>query len=273
MRELTSDELNKIKEIELDILKEIDRVCKKCDIKYSLAYGTLLGAVRHQGFIPWDDDIDIMMSREEYEKFRTIGYKELNQEYYVADVEKDRDYGFFFCKVMHHGTIMKEESISRNNSPCGVFVDIFVYDILHNDLHKRNKQYQKAQRLKKTCICRSKYYFGQKGIRYFAYRFLGLLYGIVPKQWFVQSYIKNARRYENDNACEMCGHLSGLRLEQETFPRQLFKEYTTLPFEDLEAMAVADYDTVLKIRYGDYMKMPPKEQQIPHHFVTEVYLD
>lgn len=273
MKKLTNDELKKIKEIELDILQEIDRICKKCDIKYSLAYGTLLGAVRHKGFIPWDDDIDIMMCRQEYEKFRSVVEKEIAEDYYLADVEKDKDYGFFFCKVMRKGTIMQEESISRNTAPSGVFVDIFVLDALPNEQRERKKQYNLARILGKMCICRSRYYFGQKTLRYFVYRTLGLLYKMIPKQWFINAYVKNARQYESSDSSQMCAFLGALELEKETYPQCIFEEYTTLNFEKIDAMAVSNYELVLKTTYGDYMKLPPMEERFPHHFINELFIE
>lgn len=270
MKELTELELQCLKHVALDILKEVDRVCRKNGIKYSIAYGTLLGAVRHKGYIPWDDDIDIMMCRDEYEKFRKIVAGELRDDYYFVDVKSHQDYGFFFSKVMRKETVMKEESISRNKAPSGIFIDIFVYDILANQQTKLEKQYKKAQRLKKICICRSKYYFGQTNIRYIIYKMLGLVYRIMPKKWIIDAYTQNARQYENDNTCEMYGHLSGLCLKQEMLPRDIFSQYTTLSFEGFEAMAVAEYEYVLEKRYGDYMKLPPKEYQMPHHYVEKI---
>ncbi len=184
--ELNAEQLDALKKVELDIFNEVDRVCKLHDIKYSLVFGMFLGAVQHKGFIPWDDDIDIAMAREEYIKSREIAIKDLQEEYFFVDYRTHKDYGHSFAKIMAKGTLMKEYSIQRNHSPDGIDIDVFIYDSSPNTERLKEKQFNRCKRLKKQLPCRSGYCFGQKGIRGIGYRLRGKLLSIIPK-FFYQS--------------------------------------------------------------------------------------
>ena len=128
MRELTQRELAEIKKIELDILIDVDRVCRQEKINYSLAFGTLLGAVRHKGFIPWDDDIDIMMPRKDYEYFLAVAPQKLESKFYIASYKMNKAYAHPFLKVMAKNTTMRELTTDHPDAPRGIWVDVFPID-------------------------------------------------------------------------------------------------------------------------------------------------
>ena len=130
MRDIT--ELEELHQIELDMLKEIDRICRRENIQYYLAGGTLLGAVRHKGFIPWDDDIDIAMARDEYERFLKVMKKERHPYLKIFAMEFDKEYQYTFAKVVDTRTRLIEE-IGKDLPDMGVFIDIFPIDGLGND--------------------------------------------------------------------------------------------------------------------------------------------
>ena len=127
--EITPTELRKIQLLQLEILKEVDRICRKHHIKYTLCGGSLLGAIRHKGFIPWDDDVDISMLRGEYDRFLRVCKKELDPEkYFVQTVDTDPEYRWIYGKIILKGTTYVragQESIKSNN---GIFIDIFPRD-------------------------------------------------------------------------------------------------------------------------------------------------
>ena len=123
------DYLPKLHNCQLIIAREIKRICDENNIKYFIIAGTLLGAVRHGGFIPWDDDMDIGMLREDYEKFLEIAKKDLGDDFFLQTPETDKSYGLNFAKVLLKGTVLMEESTASNNAKKGIFVDIFPFDV------------------------------------------------------------------------------------------------------------------------------------------------
>ena len=272
-KQLTTDEIELLKERELEILAEIDRVCNEHNINYSLGYGSLLGAIRHRGFIPWDDDVDIIMERNEYESFKKIANDQLKEGCYFVDAENSEYYGLTYGKIMLSGTVMKESSLKTSKAPDGVFVDVFPLDVVPNSKKLREKQFKRAKSLKRTLICREKYYFGQKGFRLLIYRLRRLGYLLIPKKQLLKKYRRNARTYENCEECNCIGNLGGVySIEQDTYPREVFSKYRRVQFENIKCMCVNDYDIVLKRTYGDYNQLPPEEKRIPHHYVEELKL-
>ena len=269
--QLKKEEVKQLKIRLLSILGEVDRLCRDNNIKYSLAYGTLLGAVRHNGFIPWDDDIDIMMERKEYDKFKSIVGEKLNKDYYYVDLYENKHYGLMNGKVMLRNTVMKESSIATSKSPSGIYIDVFVFDVVPNSDKLRKKQFKKAKRIKRLTICRAKYYFGQKGLKLIIYRLRRLVYLIIPRKLILNAYRRNAVRYENCKDYKFLGNLGGVySIEKDSYPKDVFSKYKNVKFENLTCMSIDDDDRVLAITYGDYMKLPPEEKRIPHHFVEEI---
>ena len=268
--ELSLEQLEKLKNAELDILLEIDRVCKKNNIMYSLTAGTLLGAIRHKGFIPWDDDIDILMLRSEYDKFKEIAAEELEHKYIFVDAWNNKSYGLMFGKVMNINTIMKETSIAMNNAPAGVFVDIFPIEPTYDSEKRREQQFKKARKIKRCLLCRGGYYFGQTGIKLWSYRFRGLMLKILKKQIFLDAYYKNLGNIENSSYAVF---LAGTNTrEKDTFPIEIFNKYKEIEFEGHKFMSIENTELFLTLLYGDYMTLPPIEQRVPHHLVTELRL-
>lgn len=120
--------MNKLQKEQLEIVMEVDRICKKHKINYLMDAGTMLGAVRHKGFIPWDDDLDICMLRKDYDKFSEIVDKELDGKYFYQTNKTDKNFGFFFAKIRKNNTLYLEEMAINNKSHSGIFIDIFPID-------------------------------------------------------------------------------------------------------------------------------------------------
>ena len=146
VKELNPKEFRTMQLLELDMLVEFDRVCRENNIKYCIACGTLLGAVRHKGYIPWDDDADIVMLREDYEKFRKISDKLNNEICYFQDHNNDPDYLWQYAKLRRTGTSFVRAGQEHMKGKTGVFVDIFVLDDIPNNvlgmkIHNRIKRF------------------------------------------------------------------------------------------------------------------------------------
>lgn len=120
--------LQDLHKVEIEILDEIDRICRKNNINYCLVGGTLLGAVRHGGFIPWDDDLDVAMPRNDYEKFIDVCKNELSDDFYLHSIETDKTYWLPFIKIRKKYTIFEEKNIAGLGCKTGIYVDIFPLD-------------------------------------------------------------------------------------------------------------------------------------------------
>ncbi|WP_267128104.1 LicD family protein [Erysipelothrix piscisicarius] len=136
--------MNKLQQEELNILIEFDRICKKHNIIYSLSSGTLLGAIRHQGFIPWEDDIDVNMSRSEFNRFEQVVAEELNQDFFYQSFKTEKDHYHAFSKIRSNKVELVEKSTDYLNINHGVWIDIFPYDNIPDDLELRNEQKKKV---------------------------------------------------------------------------------------------------------------------------------
>ncbi len=251
---------DEIKTIQLDILQSIHEFCQERNVRYSLAFGTLLGAIRHKGYIPWDDDLDIMMPRPDYERF-VKEYQGNHPHYVIQTYKNDESYFLSLAKVYDNRT---EQIIFPTKT--GVFVDIFPIDGLP-DTENEAKQY-----IDKYCklifhdilyTCKNNAYrSGSKLFNSIKYIVKRILYpsrqrGIEKLDALINSWPYEASSYAGYAIVEtgMKGYMK----------KAVFEDYVLVPFEGKEYYAIADYDTFLRKRYGDYMQLPPVEERVPGH--------
>lgn len=262
--ELTQEQLKKLKRVELLILAETARVCNKYQIKYFLHYGTLIGAVRHQGFIPWDDDIDIAMLRKDYEYFLAVASKEISPDFLVIDYESDNQYGQSKCKVMAKNTVMEEYNAVYTKSEKGIFIDVFPLDFapegkIPQFIHKNVNYFSK-----KMLLLKSGNVYAAHGIKKYGYDLAILCSRAIPRSWLIKMHKNNATQYGNGSkmVVSLC---SPYLYEKELSPVAWFENVVDVQFEGYSFSAPAGYDSVLKAIYGDYMKLPPEEQRKNKH--------
>ncbi len=249
--------LREIQQYSLDVLLDIVSVCDSHHIEYMLFYGTLLGAVRHKGFIPWDDDVDIAMLRKDYEKFLQV-YPKTGHHRYQLLTNKDKSYLLPYAKVNDTKTVSYMNQVELGY---GVSVDIFPIDLESMD---EKKAYQMFLRQKKLSDVISKFsvidkYSGIKSkIKYFLYR-SGAIRLLTCKA------IHLAQKYnQTDSTFAACN----IAPVGDLFERQLLSWLTNLErieFEGYFFKAPKDFDAILKNQYGDYMVPPPQEKQVSHH--------
>lgn len=250
-----------IQRIELEILKDVAAFCEQHDISYFLACGTALGAIRHNGFIPWDDDIDVAMPRCDYDRFM----REYHSEHYdLLALEFDRRYPYPFAKVSDKRTRLTE-NIERPY-PMGLYIDIFPMDGLPKAERERKRHLRRlendARVLAWKRISRSKK--------------VGCIHKIiqvvakavlmpVPISVLVQKYDRDVRKYPFETA-NYVGHLTTKAFwGSDEKPKELFSSFIKHSFEDGEFRLPHLYDDYLRLEYGDYMTLPPLEKRVKKH--------
>lgn len=255
------DTLQHIKDVELLILKDFIEICDENNLDYFLFFGTEIGAVRHQGFIPWDDDIDIAMFRDEYEKLLEIMEEKRSDKYTMLDSRYNEEYFFQFGRMSLNNTHWGEFWDKYVSFKLGMHVDLFVLDRVPNNKIKRLL-------FMRTCIVLCKLYaisaikFEEGFLRYilnFSHAVFNVI-GLTPK--FFQSHIpKFFRRYENKD-CEYYADLS--MNEQPYFKLEDYKPAKLAKFEDICAKIPNNQEATLGQIFGDYMTLPPEEDRFWH---------
>lgn len=268
--ELSDQELRKLQLNLLEMLIEIDRICRKYSIKYSLDGGTLLGAVRHGGFIPWDDDIDVIMRREEYRKFYRACRKELDKSrFFLQEYRTDPHYRWGYEKLRRLDTEFVRLGQEHLRSRGGIFVDIFVVDNVPDSLLIRRLHLF-------ACYVIRKLLYAELGMRNADSLFLrgwyGLLYRVVPRDAVFRWRNRIACRC-NRKRTELVRHMTYPYVRSRYgMPGDCFDEMMDMQFEGFTFRAFRKYDKYLTALYGDYRKLPPKEQRRAHLEVSKIKL-
>lgn len=238
--------------VQLDLLNEFDRVCKKHGLKYILDFGSLLGAIRHKGFIPWDDDLDVSMLREDYDKLMEIGPKEFKHPYFLQNHMTDYRFDGGVVKLRRSDTtcIMKHNIEFHATYNQGIYIDIFVFDnIPSNDVATRNEICKESNRAfyNYLCLCHNNYdnrLFSKVQIKRFLLR---LRYVSIRNLYYRWDAV--ARRYNNAET-DYVGTVFFFLLHSR--PRRWFDELIEMPFESFKVPVPKNYDDLLHDEYGDY---------------------
>ena len=267
--------IREVQLVQLEILNELDRICKKYNIKYELFGGTLLGAVRHKGFIPWDDDVDVCMLREDYDRFIEICLTELDNRYFLQTHNTDPKCLFQFAKIRKNGTVFICPLDSDPSTHTGIYIDVFPMDNVMPDT-----LIGKFQRICLSVVNAMITSRNPVSIRYSHNRIIRfcrilayLMSKVIPKQ-LLDSLAQRLMTMLNSKETEYVNHLSNraskIRYQRYLRTRESFNRTILLEFEGRLYPAPADFDSILKRLYGDYMSLPPVEKRKPHHGVVEV---
>lgn len=257
--QLNEQKLRALQAVELDIFKAFSSACKKLNVKYYLVAGTLLGAVRHGGFIPWDDDIDVGMPREDYEKFLADGQKHLPDHLFLQHYTTDPAYPKTYAKIRNTNTAFIESPISHLEMNHGVFIDIFPLD-QHTSTNTKKIKRTVAD-LRVSYAFKKEYY--SKKVR---------LARLATKLFYPT--IKGALTSIDklNGSCKKSNYITnycGIYGDREIVPAEWYGEGKLLPFEDTTVIVPMEYDKILTKIYGDYMTPPPPEKRVTLH-VTDV---
>ena len=238
----------------LTILQEFDRVCKKLDIPYMLFAGTLLGAVRHEGFIPWDDDLDILMFREDYDRFLQEADGVLDQEKFFLQKEFSRHWPLFFSKLRLNGTTCLEKYHPKDPQiHQGVYIDIFPCDNALGTELGRKFQFLCSKVVIAKALDRRGYETDSKKKKIFM-----ALCRVLPGKLFHKWAISGKK----DSPVVHSFFAAASGYEKNIYPRQLLRGRTVARFETGEYPVVTDYDRLLTQLYGDWRTLPPEEDRV-----------
>lgn len=273
---LTAEEYEEMKKLQkyiLEIMIVVDEFCKNNNITYYLGEGTLLGAVRNRGFIPWDDDADIVMPRDDYERFLKLAANGLKDGYQLDCVETNPNHWSIvstvqitreteFEKTMYNGTALN----------CGPSIDVFPLDYVPNGVTLELKMRSKLIRILRRALWvksgihnKSKYKTIKKRlVYYYPSKFIGSVFSIKN----LHTKLNKLMLKTNDTNCNYLVNFASLYdVNSETFSKSFFGEPVEIEFEGHKFYAPSESDRILKILYNDYMVLPPVEnRKCKHHF-------
>ena len=277
IKELSREEFERMHNLQTEMVVELDRVCRANNINYIISDGTLLGAVRHKGFIPWDDDIDVSMLREDYEKFRKVADQLDPEICYFQDHGNEKEYRWGYGKLRKTGTKFVRAGQEHMTARTGVFIDVFPFDDVPKSVIG-----QLLQNFHVYCL--RKIMYSEVGrVADYESAFARFVYKCMAKidiEKVFNNLNKIAAKSKNSTPNRVrvltfpaIGTLNKKNSLKERYgmPKEWFLERAEYEFEGFKLYGTKDYDALLKYQYDEYMKLPPEDQRDPHAPVSEYY--
>lgn len=260
---------------QIEIVKEIRRICDIASITYFLAFGTLLGAIRHNGFIPWDDDMDVGMRRSDYERFIIAFEKYGNHKrFFLETWDNEKNYAYPFAKLKINGTVFLENSIKNTDLHKGIYVDIFPYDFTSDDEAERLKIGKKMDFLMKFNKFKLNYLPMNPNSKkdYIFSRILHYIGILIPEK-FIKRKIDCLSKKYNNRVTDYYGCTGSPYKMKDALKKEYLDDVIEHKFEGENFSIPKRYDEILHSIYGDYMKLPPIEKRITRHFPEEIIFE
>ena len=273
----TGISIQDVQAVELEMLIELDRICRNNNISYQLCSGTLLGAIRHKGFIPWDDDIDIAMKRKDYERFLEVCKNDLSKKYFLQTCFTDLTSVIQFAKLRKNGTRYENYVDNLPTSHTGIWIDIFPLDNVKEESLASKWQRFEIQFLYAMCTAsvENRIKVSRKLWKRVARRVFSWMLYFIPKKTIDEKLYSIYKRYDSEET----GYVTIIAFSgtKKSWYRNL---QTSKDFDNLIEVefcghlfyAPYDYDKVLTRLYGNYLQLPPKEERKPNHGVTIVQI-
>lgn len=267
--------LRKVQLVQLEMLKEIKRVCEVIHVDYHLDSGTLLGAVRHNGFIPWDDDLDIGMTRKNYVRFLKEAPGVLDKKYFLQSWYSDEHYGLPFAKLRKNDTLYIENNAHNSKAHNGFYVDIFPYDVYPDDVTEQRKMARKLDFIRRSMLVKNGYKpFASDSLnkriwKTIIYLPIDLYSAVNSRKKLIETYEKCKTQY-NGSHTEFYAPAGTSDFGRWVIPSDCFSKYEKHVFEDDEFSVPQNYDVYLTYAYGDYMILPPENKRENRHNILKV---
>lgn len=259
-------DLKTIQSMELDIMKYIDRICRENNIIYYLGFGTLIGAIRHKGFIPWDDDIDILMPRDDYERFSKYCKENCDSRYHFCDIETEEKWTAPLAKVIDTKTILNQVG-HKEKMNLGLYVDVFAMDGVPSAVKERDRWFRKLDFLQKLWSGCEYEKRPAVNVINIIKNVITILLNLITSGRRISILIDNEVKKYSYNECSIVGPNTYV-----VYPRNkmcinkdVFGKGCDVEFEGAMFRAPSKYDEYLRAIYGDYMKLPPEDKRIAHH--------
>ena len=265
--------LKRIQEVELEILKDFMDICDRHGLDYFGIAGTGIGALHHHGFIPWDDDIDVAMPRDDFEKLLPLVEKEMGDKYLIMNAERYPNYPLMTTRMTMRGTKFKEEALKNIDAPLGIFLDLYPLDKVSDNPKEARRQARDAWFWSKILILRS-IPFPMLGFSGWKAKIIHAICGLahlvlsilhVPKTWIYKKAYEAETRSNHytktknlDFFCDTTPYMN-LYAVKDIYPLR------KLPFEDVELNFPHNLHNNLTGMYGDYMQLPPEEKRKNHY--------
>ena len=259
-KQMRKIELDELKSIQLDILSTVDEFCRKENINYSLGCGSMLGAARHKGYIPWDDDIDIYLLRDDYNKLINMFPQELNS-ILLLSLERDKRWNKAYAKAVDARTVMQDAGKLMK-----VGIDVYPIDRVPEGekewlrYDRRRRRFQLVYRYKVSMLYRK----GREWWRYLFLPFVKLLLLPISSRRIAKFLDRYSQKYNKTTSPYVFECCQGI-FQKRRFLRATLQNTIDVPFEGRTFRGMEDYDNYLTNAYGDWQKLPPKEKQVSHH--------
>lgn len=253
------DNLSEIHNKLLIMFNKFHKICEENDLKYFMIGGTQLGAIRHKGFIPWDDDIDIGMPREDYNKFINLSYEKTLQDITISTHKNNNRYPYGYCKIYDKKTTLVEDVYIKKGLIGGIYIDVFRLDGIGDTTQKSYKVFKKINFLKKILGYKNSNVKSKHLLKNIIHR----LIRIIINRKFIISKIDKKLYNWNDSAFVVNAY--GAWGSKEIMKKDIFGTPTLYAFEGHEFYGVEKYDEYLSNLYGNYMELPSEEKRKTHH--------
>jgi lipopolysaccharide cholinephosphotransferase len=265
-------QLKKLQQLQYETVVELDKICRDNGIKYYIISGTLLGAVRHGGFIPWDDDLDIAMMRGDYDKFNDIAEKLLPEKYFLQNYRTDKFHCRPFTKIRINNTIFEESNISHLNCHKGVYIDIFPLDVV-----PESKFLRKLHKITLYCLDRAVMsklkVLSVQNRTIFKIIMMWILYFIMypfPRVWLGENLDRLMKKYNGSKSRFVSITLSSYGYDKQVLEQKIYGDPIDMLFNGYSLMAPEKWEKYLINLYDDYMKPPPLNKRVSRHNIIEI---
>jgi lipopolysaccharide cholinephosphotransferase len=268
------DQLEKIHKIQLEMALDVKKICEKYSIRYFIVAGTLLGAVRHGGFIPWDDDLDIGMLREDYEKFIEVSKNELSNDNFLQNWNTEPKFALPITKIRRIGTKFVEQNSAKVQINKGVYIDIFPFDQVPRKIMERRSQNIMTYVIKRILLIRQGYklWDDKDCLKKLLYKILKIASKMISVNRAKQILYKVMTKYNYINSDYIVTHGGSYGYWKETINKKWIENLTSIEFEGHLFPCPNDYHNYLINMYGDYMKLPPESDRYNRHEIIKLEL-